>query len=366
MRPVLKPALRRLWRDPATLQLGITRSHAVVLAGLSPTDRSVLDLLDGSRDVDTLLDAATEVGVERETAARLLTALQHADALDDATAIPAPSLGEDERQRLEPDMLSLSLRHRGPGAVARVHERRRHAGVAVHGTGPVGAEAAMLLAAAGVGTLACLDDAPLRRADVTPGGLPRVLTDTRGNVTALRAGRFTTMTRATNQRPEQVTLALVTPASSEALPEIATGVRGEPHLLACVRETTGVVGPLVVPGVTSCLRCLALTRSERDPHWPLLSAQLVGSAVTEPCEVALAGLVASLAAMQALAYIDGDESPPVAGALLEYDALGATLRRRTVGVHPACGCGASHAEDVMPALVATEGNDTNGVASSNL
>jgi bacteriocin biosynthesis cyclodehydratase domain-containing protein len=362
MRPVLKPALRRLWRDPSTLQLGISGSHAVVLAGLSPTDRGVLELLDGSRDVDAVLSLASESGVAPEAAARLLNTLERADALDDATVVATPAIGEDDRQRLEPDMLALSLRHRGPGAAARVLERRRRAVIAVHGTGRVGAEAAMLLAAAGIGTLACLDDAQLRLADVTPGGLPRVMTDTRGNVTALRAGRFTSMTRATSKRPDQVTLALVTPASSEALPEIATGVRDEPHLLACVRETTGVVGPLVVPGVTSCLRCLALTRSERDPHWPLLSAQLVGTAITEPCDVALAGLVASLAAMQALAFVDGDESPPVAGALLEYDALRATLRRRTVGVHPACGCAPSHAEDVL----AAEGNDTNGVVRSNL
>lgn len=338
MRPVLKPALRRLWRDQSTLQFGITGPHAVVLTGLSPADRSVLDLLDGKRDVDAILAVACDAGVERDDAARLLSTLEHAGALDDASAVPAPALGEDDRQRLEPDLLSLSLRHRGPGAAARVLERRRHAVVALHGAGRVGAEVAMLLAAAGVGTLACLDDAPLRHADVTPGGLPRVMADTRGSVTALRAGRFTTMTRTTTKRPDHVTLALVTPASSEALPEIATSVRDEPHLLACVRETTGVVGPLVIPGATSCLRCLALTRGERDPHWPLLSAQLIGTAAAEACEVALAGLVASLAAMQALAFIDGDETPPAAGALLEYDAVGATLRRRSVAVHPSCGC----------------------------
>lgn len=343
MRPLLKPALRQLWRDPSTLQFGITAAHAVVLAGLSSADRRVLDLLDGTRDVDAVVNGATDAGVDPDAAARLLTALEHADALDDAGAVPAPALGEDDRQRLEPDLLSLSLRHRGPGAAARVLERRRHAVVALHGTGRVGADVAMLLAAAGVGTLACLDDTPLRHADVTPGGLPRVVANTRGSVTALRAGRFTAMTRTTTERPDHVTLALVTPASSEALPEIATSVRDEPHLLACVRETTGVVGPLVVPGVTSCLRCLALTRSERDPHWPQLSAQLIGSAVTEACEVALAGLVASLAAMQALAFIDGDTIdrdtvPPAAGALLEYDAMSATLRRRSVAVHPACGC----------------------------
>jgi bacteriocin biosynthesis cyclodehydratase domain-containing protein len=347
VRPLLKPALRRLWRDPSTLQLGISGPHAVVLAGLSPADRDLLDLLDGTRDVERVLSVASDAGVEPDAAARLLSTLEGAGALDDAAMVPAPSMGEDDRQRLEPDMLALSLHHRGPGAAARVLERRRRSVVAVHGTGRVGAETAMLLAAAGVGTLACLDEAPMRLADVTPGGLPRIVTGRRGEVTALRASRFTAMTRTTTERPEHVTLALVAPASAEALPEIATGVRDEPHLLACVRETTGVVGPLVVPGVTSCLRCLALTRSERDPHWPLLSAQLIGTAVTEPCDVALAGLVASLAAMQALAFIDGDDTSAAAGALLEYDAVGATLRRRSVAVHPACGCARSHADDVL-------------------
>ena len=39
MRPLLKPALRRLWRDPATLQLGIDPRHAVVLGGVDLADR---------------------------------------------------------------------------------------------------------------------------------------------------------------------------------------------------------------------------------------------------------------------------------------------------------------------------------------
>jgi hypothetical protein len=103
----------------------------------------------------------------------------------------------------------------------------------------------------------------------------------------------------------------------------------------------------VLPGRTSCLRCLALTRGERDPHWPLLSAQLVGTAVTEPCDVALAGLVASLAAMQALAFVDGDPAPSCAGGLLEYDAVRATLRRRSLAIHPACGCAPSHVDDLL-------------------
>ena len=347
MRPILKPALRRLWRDNSTLQLGIAGPHALVLTGLTPHDRAVLGMLDGTRDVDAVIAAATETAAERDAAHALLRMLERAGALDDA-AVPPPALGEDDRQRLEPDALALSLRHRDPGAAARVLALRRDAVVAVHGTGRVGSQTAMLLAAAGVGTIVCLDDTPLTHADLTPGGLPRIATGSRGQITALRAGRFTASTRASTRRPAAVTLALVTPSSGEALPEIVSGVRREPHLLACVRETVGLVGPLVLPGHTPCLRCMALGRGERDPHWPLLSAQLIGSPTTEPCDVTLASLVATLAAMQALAYID-DEEPQTIGGLLEFDPLSASLRRRTVDAHPACGCGASHPAE-MPAV----------------
>ena len=57
--------------------------------------------------------------------------------------------------------------------------------------------------------------------------------------------------------------------------------RRDPHLPVRVRDGAGLVGPLVVPGVTSCLRCADLHRSDRDAAWPAVAAQLrdtVGSA----------------------------------------------------------------------------------------
>jgi hypothetical protein len=35
MRPLLNPALRAVWRDETTLQLGVDAEHAIVLAGLA-------------------------------------------------------------------------------------------------------------------------------------------------------------------------------------------------------------------------------------------------------------------------------------------------------------------------------------------
>ena len=51
---------------------------------------------------------------------------------------------------------------------------------------------------------------------------------------------------------------------------------GVAHLAVTAEEAIGIVGPMVRPGQTSCLRCLHLTRSDLDPAWPLILAQLVG------------------------------------------------------------------------------------------
>ncbi len=53
-------------------------------------------------------------------------------------------------------------------------------------------------------------------------------------------------------------------------------VAGIPHLPVRLRDGRGVVGPLVLPGSTSCLRCADLTRSDADEEWPHVAAQLLG------------------------------------------------------------------------------------------
>jgi hypothetical protein len=131
------------------------------------------------------------------------------------------------------------------------------------------------------------------------------------------------------------------------------GAGGEParllrahlaHLAAGIRETTGVVGPLVVPGATACLRCLELTRSERDPCWPQLAAQLAGRREQsgDPCDVVLAAAVAAQAAAQALAYLDSavsDLPPPATrNGTLELACPDWRWRRRSWSPHPSCGC----------------------------
>jgi bacteriocin biosynthesis cyclodehydratase domain-containing protein len=358
VRPLLKPALRRLWRDPATLQLGIDPRYAVVLGGVDLADASLLDLIDGTRETAELVAEAERRGHEPGRAEHLLKTLADAAALDDAPA--APHRVDPRRQ---PDLLSLSLLHREPGAARRVMAARDAATVEVLGTGRVGATIAMLLAAAGVGHLAVRDNDPLRGVDLAPGGIrsaasrqvsraeaARILLTGSSTGGRARPGRAAhSLTRGGPARSDSTVV--LAPAGSVIPPEWLGQVRHRPHLPVIVRETTAVIGPLVLPGRTPCLRCVELTRGDRDPVWPVLAAQLLGEPHgVEPCDIVLASAAAAIVSLHVLAWLDRGQRalPPTVGGVLELSLVDLRLRRRTVGAHPGCGCGAIDVDSSAP------------------
>lgn len=49
---------------------------------------------------------------------------------------------------------------------------------------------------------------------------------------------------------------------------------GTPHLPVVLRDEEAVIGPLVLPGRSPCLRCLDLHRRDRDSAWPRILTQL--------------------------------------------------------------------------------------------
>lgn len=347
MRPLLKPALRRLWRDPATLQLGIDPAYAVVLGGVDLADASLLDLLDGTRDIAELSAEAERRGHEPERVDHLMKALSDAAVLDDA---PAGSRAVDARR--QPDLLSLSLLHRAPGAAAHVMAARERASVEVLGAGRVGASVAMLLAAAGIGHLELSDNGPVRQADFGPGGIRSLGSRQASRAEAVRVllANAAAGPRGGDGRADSTVV--IAPTGSIVPPEWLGQVRHRPHLPVVIRETTAIIGPLVLPGQTPCLRCVELTRGDRDPAWPVLAAQLIGgSHGVEPCDVALASAAASIVALNVLGWLDRGIAapPPSVGGTLEFSLTDLRLRRRTVAAHPGCGCGAIDAP-LLPGL----------------
>jgi hypothetical protein len=324
VRPALKPGLLPVWRDRDTLQIGIDSRRAVALTGMAGL-AWVISLLDGSRDRAQVIQAATDHGVPTEAAERILALLATAGALDDFPAGTLRLLSPPLRARLAAELATVSLAHRDADGGARTLARRLAAQVQIYGDGRVAAGIADLLTTSGLGRVT--------RADATgePPG-PPAETQRSGTARPSRAAR-----RDQGTRPDLAVLASRHPL------ELRASLMQEqiPHLAVSADEAIGIVGPLVMPGRTACLRCLDLTRTDRDPAWPLILAQLVGR---EPdpraCDAPLAAAVAAQAATQVLAFIDRAVTvEAVTDGTLELVLPEWQWRRRTWPRHRDCSCG---------------------------
>lgn len=116
-----------------------------------------------------------------------------------------------------------------------------------------------------------------------------------------------------------------------------------PHLPVLMRDGTGLVGPLVLPGVSSCLYCVDRHRTDRDPAWPALAAQLRGLVGTADRATVLATAALALAQVQQIiAAVQAAPAPaPVPATLnstLEVDVGSQSIVARRWVRHPLCGC----------------------------
>jgi hypothetical protein len=118
------------------------------------------------------------------------------------------------------------------------------------------------------------------------------------------------------------------------------------HLPVRVRDGTGLIGPLVIPGVTSCLRCADLHRSDRDGAWPAVAAQLrhtVGSAdratVLATAALALNQVDRVIGAIRGGHDVSrAPQPPPTLDTTLEFDVNVGTVVARRWSRHPHCSC----------------------------
>lgn len=118
---------------------------------------------------------------------------------------------------------------------------------------------------------------------------------------------------------------------------------GVPHLPVRVRDGTGLVGPLVIPGVTSCLGCADLHRRDRDAAWPAIAAQLRDTVGVADRATMLATAALALSQVnQVIAAVRGqrsDPDPPSAmNSTLEFDLRAGSITARRWTRHPLCRC----------------------------
>lgn len=102
------------------------------------------------------------------------------------------------------------------------------------------------------------------------------------------------------------------------------------HLPIVFGEVSVTIGPLVVPGITACLTCVAQHRTAADPSWPAVAAQLWGrSAITETAAFA------TEAAVEAERLL---RSPRVDGITVRIDVDSGEITERIWQPSEHCGC----------------------------
>lgn len=121
---------------------------------------------------------------------------------------------------------------------------------------------------------------------------------------------------------------------------------GIAHLPVRLRDGKGIVGPLVLPGATSCLRCADLARADRDAEWPRLAAQLYGRmGHASPAGIAAVSALA-LGELETVIACEPGSPPETLDCTLELDLTTRELARRPWTPHPRCGCRAMRTSEV--------------------
>ena len=314
----LSPHRSLLVRGQSARLLGLDPRTALAVDDLPPPLAGMLDELAAPTERVGLVARAVQRGADRDEAEELLRRLVDTGVLVDAE---------------------------GPERVAR---QRAAAAVTVVGGGPLAAGVAAGLGRAGIGAVWVEADADgvVQESDLGTG-----LLDTDRGRSALEAVIDVVRRVAPGTS--------VGPLPARAAPDLcvlADAVVPDPtrvaalhrdrvaHLPVRLRDGTGVVGPLVLPGRSACLGCVELHRRGRDPDWPAVTAQLVGRHGRGDAATAVA--TAALGTAQVLRAVDiagggAAAAPPVLGASLELDLGTGELLHRPWLPHPDCMCGAS-------------------------
>lgn len=280
-----------------------------------PEELEWLRSLGGERTLETVLADGVARGIRMSRLRSLLALGVRSGLVDDAAAMPeslrhaVPAV----RDSLEPEMASVRLVH-GSGERARaIIDRRRACVVSVRGAGPLADAVCLALSGSGVG-------------NVVSAGSPH---------SSSRRHR-----RSSADRTCQVLCDATHPDGAFDADAMALDL---PHIAVTAFGGQAVVGPLVIPGITSCLRCRDLHRADGDAAWPRLSAQWAHRPPQTPAvPAALAHLAAALATLQVLAVIDSadDRLPPLPtlnGALV-ISLPGGSVHAERRPPHPLCGC----------------------------
>ncbi len=366
----LASGLGAVQRDASTVQIGFDEPRRIMVRDAPRGTVELLTAMAGHRTTaDLTRGFAADFGVSPQSWDGVLEQLYGAGFLT-ATSAASDSMADtpDAWSKTPagcvPDLAALSA-SLGPDRAGAAMSRRRDAVVVVVGVGRVACSIATLLAAAGVGHVHLHPHRALRPTDAAPAGLAadqvdrgaresgplshhrstahredRALRDDREALAAvIRRVAPTTIVHPPGGYVPPSLVVLATDAQSDEVQARALVGDRVPHLAVRAGEARGVIGPLVLPGRSSCLHCHDLARCALDPGFARVRLARRHTVPVPP--TVLATSVAAIAAGQALEFLDTRLPPITVDGTLELGLDVWRVRRRSWQRHRDCFCRSS-------------------------
>lgn len=179
-----------------------------------------------------------------------------------------------------------------------------------------------------------------------PGGARRVLVTGSGPIAETLAGLLADdgeLARGDDPSP-----ALVVLVADWVVPpdDAARWLRRDiPHLPIVTSDRSVAIGPFVEPGRGPCIYCVQLARTDADPAWPAIAAQLWGRPAAAQPRIMTSSVAAFAARRIALRLASGSSDAATAWRVSDR---GATITAATTRLHPRCSCAAPPESDWAP------------------
>ncbi|WP_109472204.1 hypothetical protein [Ornithinimicrobium cavernae] len=275
----LRPTARAVRRGAGEVQFGLSPASGIVLAGLTERETDLLLSLTGAAGTSRDASLARQFGVPLQRVEELVDTLRgHGLLVDREAPVEVPA----------------------------------EQVVCVSGRGTVVERLGQELRGAGVGRLVTQDD---------------VRGDAGGDSAGCGPGDLAVVCSRD----------VVAPDEGRAWQRA-----GVPHLPVVLRDGEVVIGPLIHPGRSACLRCLDLHRGDRDHAWPSILTQLS----SPPTDLAHAvdappAQAATIATMVTMLVLECVTAPGRAlGVSWHVGLPWPEVHTRVWTPHPRCGCGA--------------------------
>lgn len=310
-RPWLRDDVPLVWRSSTCVEIGFP-PHPTRLDGMDEAHVSWLRGLRGEQTLETALAEGRSRGLGVAGMRRLLAAAVCSGLVDDAARMPQ-TLREAPppvRDLLAGDVAAARHVHGSTARAREVIDRRRSAEVAVHGESPLADALALTLTCAGVG---------------------HVVRSAPGHSSSRKHRRMSA---------GHACHVLCDSAHPDGAADPDAMALDIPHLALTVAGAQAVIGPLVIPGRTSCLRCRDLHLADADSSWPRAAVQW-SARRPGPLAAGLAHAAGALGALQVLALIDAGPREVRASAVdgvLVLTLPDAHIVRQARPPHPLCGC----------------------------